>query len=53
MKDLEYVLNDFKENQNLDYINWLNIMLTNWKEDEGMIDIFQTWTPKIYKKYLI
>jgi pantetheine-phosphate adenylyltransferase len=51
MKDLEYVLNDFKENQHLDYLVWLKRM--EKKFDSGLhpykalTEILPIWEPKI------
>ena len=42
-----YILENFKKNQSTDYISWLNDMSDVCKYDIDMIDILETWRPKI------
>jgi pantetheine-phosphate adenylyltransferase len=48
MKDLEFVLSDFKHNQHVDYLDWLNYLTEKFdKSNSGIKDILSVWTPKI------
>jgi pantetheine-phosphate adenylyltransferase len=47
MNKFKMVLENFKNNQHIDYLKWLENMLEKWSKDQDILHILETWKPKI------
>jgi len=47
MNKFQFILSDFKKNQHIDYLVWLHDMLNTYKDEEDIVDILESWYPKI------
>lgn len=47
MNNLEYIIEDFKKNQHMDYYVWKNYVLLRDDIDMNVRELLETWKPKI------
>lgn len=47
MNKFQFILDDFKKNQKIDYLTWVDSIKNSYKEDKDILDILDSWEPKI------